>query len=65
MGAYLVVIFIALIAFACGMILLCYKDKSSIKIGMYMVAVGVILGICCMFVQPKNNFVPQSWTDRY
>lgn len=65
MGAYLVVIFLAFVAVACGVILLCYKDKISIKYGMYMVAIGVILGIFCLFVQPKSEFVQQSWIDRY
>lgn len=65
MGAYLVVIFLAVVAFVCGMILVCTTDKNGTKYGMYMVVVGVVLGVCCLFIHPKTDFVPQSWTDRY
>ena len=65
MGAYLVVIFLAFVALVCGMIMVYNSDKGSVKYGMYMVVIGVVLGVCCLFIHPKNEFVPQSWTDRY
>jgi len=61
MGALLVVVFIAIIFFVSGLILLFNGDEKGRKYGMFLVVVGLVLGTLCIIFQPRSEYIPSTW----
>ena len=60
MGDVLAIMYIALILFFCGLVLLILASDAIRKLGFYMLIIGLILFIMCLLYSPhtheKSNF---------